>query len=186
MPQIPHMTADLLGRVVFVPGQAVERVLARAADVIMNESANARGVRLAKCTRDVGMLGRHALDGAGRPGLVGEQPVRRAMRPHRVERSHHEAVAARRAERPVEVAVGLEAPAPPLRERCEVLHRLAIGVRGARRRERGRGRLEQLAQLVQLAHVGGGEALHERAAPRHEANEPLLLEQVQRLAHGRA
>ena len=56
----------------------------------------------------------------------------------------------------MEVAVGLEAALPPLGERCEALHGAALLVARARSGETGGGGLEQLAQLVELAHVGGG------------------------------
>ena len=187
MPQIPHI--QLISSAVWssAPGQALERVLARTADVIMNECAHARGVRGGERARDVGVLGGHALDGAGRPRLVGEEPVaprdasRRESSVRMTRPLPHGAQSARWKSR--------LASKPPLRRSVSAARRCtacALRVRGARRRERGRGGLEQLAQLVQLAHVGGREALHERAAPRHEAHEALLLEQVQRLAHGRA
>src|SRR3954447_25317769 len=186
MPQIPHISADLLGCVVFVPGQTLERVLACSADVIMNECAYARCVRSGEGLRDVGVFRRHALHGTRRPGLVREQAIRGAMTPDGVERAHDEAVAAGLAERTVEAAVRLEAAAPPLGQAGEALHGLALLLGRARRRECGGGGLEELAQLVQLAHVGGREALYEGAAPGHQPNEAPLLEQMQRLAQGSA
>ena len=179
----PAHSADLLGLVVLGPGQALERVGACCADVIMNECAHARGVRLGKCVGDRSVLGGQPLDRAGRQRLVREQPLGGAVRPDRVERAHDEPVAARRAERVVEVAVGLEAAARSIGETRQALHRAALLRVGANRRKLGRGGLEQLAQLVQLAHVAGSEALHDRAAPGHETHEALALEQMQRLAH---
>ncbi len=83
--------------------------------------------------------------------------------------------------------MAVEGVAPALGETARGARTSArSAVARARGRERGGGGLEQLAQLVELAHVGGGEAQHERAAARHEAHEALALEQVQRLAHGRA
>ena len=73
MPQIPHIQLISSALWSAVPGQALERVLARAADVIMNECAHARGVRRGERPGDLGVLGGHALDGAGRPRLVGEE-----------------------------------------------------------------------------------------------------------------
>ena len=108
------------------------------------------------------------------------------MRPHRVERAHDEPVAAGRANRVVEVAVGSEAPGAPLRQACEPPDVRALLARRPHRRELGRSGLEHLAQLVQLAHVRRREAQHERAAPRDEPHEAFVLEQVQRFAHGRA
>src|SRR3954467_5030704 len=87
MPQMPHMSADLLGLVVVsVPGEALESALARAADVIMNECAPARGVGRRERPGDLGVVARPAPEGAGGRRLVREEARRGAVRPDGVER----------------------------------------------------------------------------------------------------
>jgi len=108
------------------------------------------------------------------------------MRPDRAERLHHEPVAAGLAERAVERPVGLEGVGATRGELGQAIDLGALLVARPRGCERGGGGLEQLAQLVELAHVGCREAHDERAAARHEPHEALALEQMQRLAHGRA